>query len=112
MISGCVSPVNATQYVVLEVDIQGGFSGQEVIILVNDIYSWEKINAQSDEVIEFVDSFKLKITRGVEVKITVSVDDDVFQKLIVASDNSYLGISRSKNGVIKFKLSDKPFLYD
>ncbi|HEB29140.1 hypothetical protein LCGC14_3092980 [marine sediment metagenome] len=107
----CMSIVWAVQLNKLVVDIQNGFKGQNVTVIINNICMWSSENSFSDEVISFVDSFEFRYTKGTNLIVKVIVDKEEYVKELKPDDEIFLGIQRENNNIV-FEISKIPFVYD
>lgn len=107
-----MTPISASQLNKLTVDIQGGFTGQRVTVIVNGIYMWSSVNATSDKSTDFVDSFEFRYISGTDLVVKVIVDEDEFVKKLNLENEIFLRIQRNNNNNIVFEVSKIPYLYD
>lgn len=96
----------------LTVDIQGGFTGQRVIVFVDDQVVWDKKNVVSDGVIEYADSFKVPNVAKNSLNVVVAIDGVKFSKAIQLGEGHFIGIARGMDGKLFFRVSKARCVYD
>ncbi|MBF7074757.1 hypothetical protein ISG33_15220 [Glaciecola sp. MH2013] len=102
----------ASEHISLTLDLQSGFTGQDVEIFINDIKVLELTEIESDPVLDLAHSFKTEIKERGYVTVKVLAGDSKTEICIEVTEEQYLGIERSINGKLVHTLSSHPFLYD
>jgi hypothetical protein len=96
----------------LKVDLQGRFSGQHVVVLIDERLFLDKESVISDEVLDYAFSFEIEDFKKNTLNIVVLVDGNKFQKKIHLNGRKYIAIRREGDGRLIFTVSKTRFVYD
>jgi hypothetical protein len=96
----------------LHVDLQEGFSGDAVEVLFDGKAAFRKSNVSTRTQIGFADSVEAQVDSGA-VDLTVSLPAKGLSNsaVLTVSEPTYVGVSVSPAGGIKFEISQAPFGY-
>ncbi len=98
--------------ITLQLDLQEGFDGNTIVILIDGQESWRKKGVQTKYQIGLADSFSTRVPTGT-VKITIEQPDmhQTHNISLPLDGPTYVGIVRSEDGCITHKEQIQPFHY-
>jgi hypothetical protein len=94
----------------LHVALQEGFSGEPVVVSVNDRELFRKDDVRTRTQIGRADSFELTLPAG-DTRIAVTARGTTTPIPVSLSGDQYVGVSLTPQGTIVHKLSTEPFGY-
>lgn len=96
----------------LTVDLQKGFKGQRVEILLDDKTLLLKDEVHTDPSIDLAESIKVEVMEGEHIILVILDEKKRSTRRINVTRETYIGVNVSALGTLRYEISHGPYYYD